>query len=136
MRGPDSYYGETLKWFTTGVLRGQVRKVFRVGGTVNSDLHIVILPDDWGTQSYKDRTSWNAAHFIEHIQEAASWLKVPVLVIPSKIWHEALGTGLNIQKAAKLILKNQAADLKNSSRPELYAELSRHYEDYILPHGL
>src|SRR3990167_9321895 len=30
MRGPDSNYGETLKWFTTSVIRGRCRRAFRV----------------------------------------------------------------------------------------------------------
>ena len=46
MRGPDSYYGEVLKWYTTSVIRGQVREIFRVGGLVNADLQLVVLPQE------------------------------------------------------------------------------------------
>lgn len=36
---------ETVKWFTTSVIRGKMRKVMRVGGTVNTDLDLIILPN-------------------------------------------------------------------------------------------
>ena len=44
LRGPDSRYGETIKWFTSSVIRGQVVEIFNTHGLVNPDLHLVILP--------------------------------------------------------------------------------------------
>ena len=91
LRGPDSYYGETLKWFTTSVIRGQMKDVFRVGGTVNSDLKLIILPksDHYDKPISEDlgRFAWNADHFIEHVRQAADWIGIPVLKIPKELWN-------------------------------------------------
>ncbi|MGE3341558.1 MAG: hypothetical protein AB7J46_06715 [Candidatus Altimarinota bacterium] len=108
MRGPDSFYGETLKWFTTAVIRGRVRRVYRVGGTVNQKLKLVVLPDQRGcgisSYSASGKTAWNASHFVEHIEQAAAWLGVPVLWIPEQLWHEVMNGG-GRKTAAEKILK-------------------------------
>lgn len=138
LRGPDSYYGETLKWFTTSVIRGAVRDVFRVGGTVNSKLNLVILP--YQTHSYEaNRKAWNAGHFIEHITLAAEWIGIPILYVPEKLWHEVMGSGMGNREAAKAILL-AAKEAKANAKDDKYTfksmgwgsvsklnELQRHY---------
>lgn len=129
LRGPDSYYGETLKWYTTSVIRGRCRKVFRVGGTVNQDLKAVVLPDNrHGDITYKKagKVAWNAAHFLEHIEAAASWLNIPILYIPTETWHEVMQMG-NQVAAGQAIL--QAAEAKERKPdPKAIAEVKRHVE--------
>lgn len=44
LRGPDFRGSETVKWYTTSVIRGKMRKILRVGGTVNTDLNLVVIP--------------------------------------------------------------------------------------------
>jgi hypothetical protein len=44
LRGPDVARSEIIKWFTTSVIRGKMREVMRVGGQVNNDLNLIILP--------------------------------------------------------------------------------------------
>ena len=96
LRGPDSYFGETLKWFTTAVIRGQMKEVFHVGGSVNSDLKLVILPrsshysEEPSTESQHGKFSWNSSHFIEHVRQAADWMGIPVLKIPRELWNQTM----------------------------------------------
>ena len=106
IRGPDSYYGETLKWFTASVIRGQMRDVFRVGGLVNSDLNLVILPT--GKWDGHKKSEWNYEHFVEHIHTAARHLGVPTLWIEASVWHEAM-QGSNVKEAGSAILAAAAA---------------------------
>jgi len=144
LRGPDSYYGETLKWFTTAVIRGTVRKLFRVGGTVNRDLKLVILPINDGIyQAKKEKTSWNSNHFVEHIMTAADWLQIPVLYIPASLWHEVMQMDypvLAVKRILEAAEKDVAAcEIEPNPKPKYYLkreswastkkinELRRHY---------
>ena len=126
MRGPDSFYGETLKWFTTSVLRGRVRRVFRVGGSVNPDLKLVILPTSMGLEinKGKDKRGWNAHHFIEHIEQAANWLHIPILWIKPDIWHHAFSQ-LSPPDAITCFLSNKEP---NDDQDSLYKELETHLQ--------
>ena len=97
LRGPDSSYGETLKWFTTSVIRGQMRDIFRVGGLVNHDLSLVIVPG--GRSEKVDRLyseiehyAWNYHHFIDHISTAAEHLGVPIMRIEPDLWHKVMSS--------------------------------------------
>ena len=92
LRGPDSHYGETLKWYTTSVIRGQMRGILRVGGTINTHLQMIITPRDRGT-SFKSKPKidrWNCAHFIEHVQLAAHHMGLHDMQISGDLWHEAM----------------------------------------------
>ena len=122
LRGPDSYYGEALKWYTTGVIRGHVRNVMRVGGTVNTDLRLVVCPLDRTGKKVTD--SWNAGHFLDHIIAAATWLGLPVLYIPTQRWHEIM-QGNHSSTAGKEILE-EARRLGETSQKPLINELRRH----------
>ncbi len=128
LRGPDSYYGETLKWFTTSVIRGYCKRIFRVGGTVNSDLKLVILPAPSGWNPTPVKTSWNYKHFVEHVALAAEWLNIPILYIPSDKWHEVMQLD-HAAQAAKMVLNEVVANPENhySQKPKKLAELKRHY---------
>lgn len=129
LRGPDSYYGETLKWYTTSVIRGRCRKVFRVGGTVNQDLKAVVLPDNRHSDlPYKKagKSGWNAGHFLEHIEAAASWLNIPILYIPTDTWHEVMQ--MNNQLAAGQAILQAAEGKDRDPNPAAIAEVKRHVE--------
>jgi len=138
LRGPDSYYGETLKWFTTSVIRGYCRKIFRVGGTVNKDLKLVILPMG-ALHTKKSKKGWNHEHFVEHIQQAADWLKIPVLYIPAELWHEVMSSKKTKDAALTLIeqetIEKQQTMLKYGvemgTNTTKYAELRRHFKEHL-----
>ena len=137
LRGPDSYYGETLKWFTTSVIRAKVRDAFRVGGTVNKYLNLVILP--WGNDAavYEEfskagQLAWNYQHFVEHVSVAASWLGIPILQVEDAVWHAAMRERYSKAAGTVIIAAADAYSRKpESGRPRLYKpsyikELSRH----------
>ena len=108
LRGPDCYYGETIKWYTTGVIRGKVQEAMRVGGTVNQYLNLVIIPKDRiAVSEGKKKRDWNCHHFVEHVSLAAQHLKIPILWISGELWHEAMQihsaytAGMSIYEAVK-----------------------------------
>ena|SRR3990167_386833 len=151
LRGPDSYFGETLKWFTTAVIRGQMKDVFRVGGTVNSDLKLIVLPksghyDEPISEVSYGKFAWNATHFIEHVRQAADWIGIPVLKIPKELWNVTMcypnqrQTCLEILTAMKPPKKTTEEALQpagpqtiRSSRSSdaMLAELERHYLNFL-----
>lgn len=125
LRGPDSYYGETLKWFTTSVIRGRVRKVFRVGGTVNSDLKLVVvsvLPH----KEIREKTQWNCHHFMDHIRAAASHMGLPQLFVPEDLWHETMQMSSPIEAIDKLVKELDGSPGLAKVSPALLTELKRH----------
>lgn len=103
LRGPDSYYGETLKWYTTSVIRGQIRDVFRVGGTINTTLEAIITPKR-GCLLGADSTTWNHNHFIEHVRLAATHLRIQDIKIPFNLWHKVMQSSCT-WRAARMIMK-------------------------------
>lgn len=44
LRGPDLRGSDSAKWYSTSVIRGKMRGILRVGGMVNTDLNLMILP--------------------------------------------------------------------------------------------
>ena len=132
LRGPDAYNGEVLKWFTTSVIRGQVREVFRVGGLVNHDLQLVVLPSAELASTYKaSKTSWNYKHFVEHVGTAADWLGVPKLRIEPSVWHAAMQAGSSKQAIQTILDAAQAWEGSQYPYITLYKsahlkELERH----------
>lgn len=108
LRGPDSYFGETLKWFTTAVIRGKCRGAFRVGGTVNNDLNLVILPKHVMGSSIHQRLgkfTWNAEHFVDHVRVAANWLNIPVLKISEDLWYKVMQYDYSALAAKEILEK-------------------------------
>lgn len=89
LRGPDCHEArEGIKFFTSAVIRGRCREAFRCGGTINTELGLVVTPREVGG------FLWNAQHFFEHVEEAALILGLPVLKITQThfLHHaEALG---------------------------------------------
>jgi hypothetical protein len=95
LRGPDFVNSDGLKWLTSSVLRHRMSKVMRVGGMVNKQLPCVIIPKSGGNYAeiFGKSTGFNASHFMGHIQEAASWLKVPVITISPERFKSAIFDG-------------------------------------------
>lgn len=135
LRGPDSYYGEVLKWFTTSVIRGQMKDVFRVGGLVNPDLQLVILPSGESESIYRTfraagPLAWKYSHFVEHIGAAANWIGLPKMRVVPEVWHESMRAS-NTRQAIELILQAANAWVSQGVYDKLYRvphikELERH----------
>ena len=123
LRGPDVYRSDIIKWFTTSVIRGRVRKVMRVGGAVNDDLKCVVLPNGRRTKERETENAWNYGHFVEHVQAAASWLNVPIIYIPADTWMQAMRTG-SVREAGNAILAVVEKDSPVTA--EAIEELKRH----------
>src|SRR3990167_7782282 len=127
MRGPDSNYGEVLKWYTTAVIRGQVRYAFRVGGLYNTDLKLVVVPA--GARAREEKSlkpfekagavAWNWHHFTDHIITAARWLNVPRLYVTHDIWHAAMQIGT--AKQAGLMILEAGKESASREAPEVVA---------------
>lgn len=120
LRGPDSYYGEVLKWFTTAVIRGHMRGVIRVGGSINADLKLVVLPKHSSLHSEAiERSKWNAAHFVEHVHLAADHIGIPVLRIPGELWHRVMQYDSQSEAAREIL---EFVKAKNKETPEPTSE--------------
>lgn len=109
LRGPDSCYGETLKWYTTSVIRGHLVGVIRVGGLINTDLNLIIVPSSWSYfGATTGKAAWCGSHFLDHVRSAAEWLHIPELRIELDLWHKVMSQGSAVA-AAKTILSAGAA---------------------------
>ena len=94
LRGPDCQRSEGIKWFSTSVLRMAMHTVMRVGGTLNPDLHLIVVPADWwGLErelnpkgSSNHGLGWSPGHFFGHVVEAAQVLKIPVIEIDNTVY--------------------------------------------------
>lgn len=71
MRGPDHEHA-ILKWHTTAVLRAKMREVIRVGGMINYNQSLILIPAG----------APKRGHFLSHVQAAAHWLGIPMCVVP------------------------------------------------------
>lgn len=143
LRGPDSNYGETLKWFTTSVIRGQMQNVFRVGGLVNPDLELVVLPGrgeltPTQKEELKGTAAWNCRHFCDHIQTAAAHIGIGLLRIEASVWHKvmrgesALAAGETIlARAVKFLEEHEgkASAIYPLYDPAAIKELERHLKN-------
>lgn len=136
LRGPDSNYGEVLKWFTTSVIRGQVKGVFRVGGTINTDLKLIITPLGAYDKHTPHRVAfdlakaygWNYNHFIEHVRLAAEWLEIPDLAIPYEVWHTTMQMHSATKAGAEILraLEGNSYYHTGSGYGELIGMLKKH----------
>ena len=96
LRGPDCGNSEIIKWFTTAVIRGEMSPVMRVGGTVNTDLKAVVLPEKFQSPYIapaKEGMPWNSGHFFQHVTEAATILGLPLVVVKQEQWDKAMSMG-------------------------------------------
>jgi hypothetical protein len=99
LRGPDLRNSDTLKWFTTSVIRRRMSGVMRVGGLVNQELPFVVLPKE----SLRD-SDFSATHFVGHVYEAARWLQIPMVMAGRGIW-DAMLSGRSRHKVLAMLWK-------------------------------
>lgn len=83
LRGPDLVNSDTLKYFTTSVIRYRLSGVMRVGGMVNRQLPFVVLPEGL---SKCPKSGFDVTHFYHHIEQAAEWLTIPIVRCSEAIW--------------------------------------------------
>jgi hypothetical protein len=104
LRGPDLINSEGLKWFTSSVIRHRLSKVMRVGGLVNQHLGFVVLPD--GGYSTAETKPFDIGHFLNHVQEAACWLGIPVVYVAQETFGLLLKRGYSSRaEVLKEVLK-------------------------------
>lgn len=134
LRGPDCHNSENIKYYTTAVIRATVQKIMRVGGTVNQDLKIVLVPH-WGPglrkliPSWRDLPyAWNYRHFFEHIEGASHVLGIPMLLIDASQWFDAIEKGSNYIDSGIRMFKSLTP--AESATPE-GLELARFLERYL-----
>lgn len=143
LRGPDCQDSECMKWFTTAVIRGQMSPIQRVGGTVNEDLKLVIVPQEWGSSQviYPPTTTrevrevirahllrigtWNSHHFFEHIITAATHMGLPVGYVDTQVWQTVIMTHPKV--AGKAFIES----LTNLAEVNEAAEMERHYKSML-----
>ena len=114
LRGPDCPGdSETIKWYSTAVLRGQLTNVFRVGGTINTHLKMIILPTDG------DGQEWGAHHWVDHVHTAAYWMRLPTVLVPGPAYWKAVSRGR--KGAGKMFL-----DSIDEAPAEIRAMLEEH----------
>ena len=96
LRGPDCQQSENIKWITTSVLRWAMHTVMRVGGTINEDLRVTIIPADPHEVDRVVRSSkllkvlcWSPAHFFQHVREASGVLGIGCWSLPNEDYFEA-----------------------------------------------
>ena len=124
LRGPDCGNSEIIKWFTTGVIRGEMAPVMRVGGTVNSDLRCVVLPEKF-QETYLvpgGTMPWNSGHFFQHVSEAATILGLPLVVIKQEQWDKAMQKGSTDAVAILLEGIEEGAESAGAKELKRYAE--------------
>lgn len=87
LRGPDLAGSGLVKWFTTSVLRAKMRKITETHGSVNDKLPFVVLPKDmWSESIGSKKGEFDLTHFVQHVQEAATWLSIPIAYVPLSSW--------------------------------------------------
>lgn len=154
LRGPDVDNSQMLKWFTTSVIRGKMREVTRVGGLINTDLNLVVIPISnstfngysrygsppsdlppcscercaWLTKRLHKEAGvlrWDCSHFFHHIQEASAILGIPCVAADPLIYREVFRTG-SLSTATATVLN--AIDTSYQSERE---ELKRHLDNLL-----
>jgi hypothetical protein len=123
LRGPDCHNSEGIKWFTTSVIRGMMSKAIRTGGTVNTDLKLVIIPVQTDYSKRLPKSDWNYEHFFEHVATAAHWLGLPLLAVPFEEWWEIRNSPASAQGMWFLTTFN-----KEQRETDAVKELARHME--------
>lgn len=94
LRGPDIKGSETLKHFTTGVIRKAMSNLIRVGGQL-SDLGFVVVPTPGMNVFYGGGgpIRVDLDHFALHTYEAAEILGVPIVCVPGDVWEAMVVSG-------------------------------------------
>lgn len=94
LRGPDMRGGEVLKWFTSAVVRADMKPIVKANGgsaTTNERLGAVVIPDA-ESNLMKRMSNFDATHFIEHVKDAAQIIGLPIVTIPANLYWDAVGT--------------------------------------------
>lgn len=91
LRGPDLILNEDwLKWTTTSVIRANLKNVMRIGGLVNSDLNILVVPmGSRGRRADRATMEFSLKHFSGHVVEAGRWLGIPIVPVDFAVWENA-----------------------------------------------
>jgi hypothetical protein len=94
LRGAD-FASETMKYYSTSVIRHKLSGVMRVGGLVNAQFNFILLPGrdaiKWHLTLYP---GFNVTHWAEHVYEAAQILSIPVIHLTAAAWAAVVkGTG-------------------------------------------
>ena len=126
MRGPDCHNSEPIKWLTTAVLRSAMKDTIRVGGTINDDLKVVVVPSNWSNYSlYADQVKevckppssisgqpllsmsalFYPGHFFQHVIEAAQILDVDQLYVDKKVWFKAFSSANYVTSIVESLLE-------------------------------
>lgn len=112
LRGPDVYNPDLIKWFTTSIIRYAVSSVMRVGGMINSSHAFLLLPSkDDGGGPLIGKGDFHWYHFLDHVHEAAAWLAIPIIWVPSDKWWACMGDSNFIRGLGKAILLLQSMSL-------------------------
>jgi hypothetical protein len=127
LRGPDCPSSETIKWFTSSIIRGKLSQIMRVGGTVNDDLNLIVLPNNPYLFNYAEAERnglrkqhlWSATHFCGHIGEAAVILNIPYIEIDPALWNDTMGL-----ETSRAVIKLWQ-EMRQESAKE---ELARHFK--------
>lgn len=106
LRGPDLRNSDTLKWFTSSVIRWKLSGIMRVGGMVNDRLPFVVLPGFYDNPLSAPKGDFSGSHFAGHVQEAAMWLQVPVVGINPETWALILKGGSTAKVKALEFLRD------------------------------
>ena len=131
LRGPDCQHSENIKWVTTSVIRWALHTIMRVGGTLNDDLRVVVVPASGGLgldkpirdQMSKDRVrSWSPSHFFQHVDEAAQVLGIPTHWVDGEVYLRAMREPQILHTIVRLWEAAQADEAKQ----DLAIELGRH----------
>lgn len=130
LRGPDVSGGDAIKWLTSSVIRGHMEPIMRVGGLINRDLNLVVLPKQQG--GYIAQSLWDYNHFSEHIREAASVLDIPIAVVSFPWWFNLVNPHMDVRTAIKSVL-GEWERMPNQASTDAIAELKRHLTQISTP---
>lgn len=122
LRGPDLIGGDTLKWFTSSVIRAHVQEIVRPEGgsaLINSDLKVI--PMSYGNGGGFGGFDLN--HFAGHVIEAASIIGIPVISVPLFVFLNAVGK--DKVRATKMFIEALEG---NGSNPDHVKPFKLHYQ--------
>ena len=119
LRGPDCKGNrELIKWFSTAAIRGALTKVMpskvpteRVGGLINADLGLVIIPSD-----IPRSCEWGARHFFDHVQEATGILGLYMVILPYEVWDPLMQGSSGITSVVKQVLTMNPSQMGSRTR--------------------
>jgi hypothetical protein len=105
LRGPDLRYSECLKFLTSSVIRYKLSGIMRVGGLINDRLPFVVV-----VSSFSEKSDFNFVHFIGHIMEAANWLSIPQVSVPSEVMKKIMSGQINRLAGALEVLPHASKE--------------------------